>query len=368
MILTYKIKHDRDFSSEIRKAKKIAKFAINNRDRLSTRHVAHIGLKSVIANQILREYGRNRKCETIRISRVKLIIPNQGIQFKDSVINITSLKLQLRFDKPCLKINQIEIDNSWCYVSVSVPEKPLYEEEGWVGVDRNTTGHCAVAACTKTNKVLFLGKKSQHVHEKYRKIRKHLQVRGKLKKLKVIKRRESNIQRELNHRLSRKLVDYARANRCGIKLEELEGIRQRAKQAKSFKYSLNSWAYFQLQTFVEYKAQLAGVPVVYVAPQYTSKMCHKCGQMGNRNGKKFKCPHCGYASHADSNAAWNIAYREKLPVEPNPEHGGFWIVMPSGHDIYSRRFAQEGDCAKGNSDTPQKALLQVPATLEPHDL
>jgi len=327
MILTYKVKHGRNFSDELRKARKVAKFAIKNRGGLSSKEVAHIGLKSAMSNQILRKYGRDKKCKFVR--RVKLIVPSQGIKFHDGTITIPCLKLSIPFSKPCEGIRQVEVDNTWCYVSVRVKDGIRYEPEGWVGVDRNTTGHCAVAACTSTGKVMFLGKKAQHIHEKYRKIRRKLQRLKKLRKLKVIKRRESNIQRDLNHKISRKLVDYAKQHKCDIKLEELEGIRQRAKQAKSFKYSLNSWAYYQLQQFVEYKAQLAGVLIAYVAPQWTSQMCHKCGHIGIRNGKAFKCPHCGYAAHADSNAAWNIAYRGQLLEEPNQECRGF----PDRHAI-----------------------------------
>ena len=158
-------------------------------------------------------------------------------------------------------------------------------------------------------------------------------------------------------------MNYAKQNKCGIKLEKLEGIRKRTKQAKSFKYSLNSWAYYQLQTFVEYKSKLAGVTVAYVAPQYTSQLCHKCGRLGNRNGKVFKCPHCGYTSHADSNAGWNIALREKLLVEPNPEHcrtSGSLQTKPC--KVYNQQFLREEDRRKGNTDIPQQALPEVQVT------
>ena len=315
MILTYKVKHNEDFSLQLRQAKLVANFSIKNRDKLSTKHVASIGLKAAISNQILRKYGRNKKCK--KVSSVKLIIPGLGVQYKEGIVKISCLKFQFPFDKtkclPFEKINQIEIDSKWCYISVEVREEPQQQQlEGYIGVDRNTTGHCCVAACTKTGKVMFLGKKAQHIHTKYSKIRKKLQKRGKRKKLKAIRRRESNITKDLNHKISRKLVNYSLQTKCGIKLEKLEGIRKRAKQAKSFKYSLNSWSYYQLQTMIDYKAQLAGVSVTYIDPAYTSKTCSKCGVLGNRSGKSFKCPRCGHTSHADSNAAWNIAKSEKL--------------------------------------------------------
>jgi len=362
MILTYKVKHQLDFSVQLKQAKQVAKFAIRNRDKLSSKHVSHIGLKSCISNQILRKYGCNKKCK--KVKRVKLIIPNQGIKYSEGVVNIPCLSVVFPFDKQCQKVNQIEIDSTYYYVAVEIKEEPQYQVEGWVGVDRNTNGHCAVAACTKTSKVLKMGKKAKHTHEKYRSIRKKLQRLDKLKKLKTVKRRESNVVRDMNHKVSRKIVNYAKENRCGIKLEDLRGIRKNRKQAKSFKVHLNSWGYYQLGQFIEYKAQLAGVPVQYIEPAYTSQRCHKCGRLGDRNGKAFKCPHCGHASHADVNAAWNIA--EKLLAEPKAEHCSKSVSpIAKAMGVYSQRLHQEEDWCNGSTDTPRLALVQMRPTRNP---
>jgi len=63
MILTYKIKHNFNLSTELSQAKQIANFAIKNRNKLSSKEVSSIGLKSALSNQILRKYGRNKNCK-----------------------------------------------------------------------------------------------------------------------------------------------------------------------------------------------------------------------------------------------------------------------------------------------------------------
>jgi putative transposase len=357
MILTFKVKHQQDFSTQLRQARQVAKFAIANRDKLSSKYVAHFGLKSAISNQILREYGKNKNCKSIK--NIKLIIPNQSIKVdkETKTIELILLKTSFKYEfkQDFKKINQIEIDEHYFYVAVEVQEEEQLKPDGWLGIDRNTTGHCAVASCTKTGKVFMLGKQAKHVHQKYSKIRKKFQRLGKLRKLKTIKHRESNITKDLNHKISRKVVNYAKQNNCGIKLEDLTGIRKTTKQAKSFKYALNSWAYYQLQQFIEYKAQLAGVPVVKIEPAYTSQRCQMCGRLGTRNDKRFKCPYCGYTVHADINASWNIAYSEQLLVGPRskcrPEFDCIHFGIP-----YSQRLQLEKDGCKGNTDIPQGAL------------
>jgi len=358
MILTYKIKHNIDFTKQLSQAKKIAEFAIKNKNKLSSKNIAHIGLKSVISNQILRKYGRNKKIK--KISNVKLVIPNQGIKVKENIISISSLKVSfdylLNIRQSFNKINQIEIDNFYYYVSVEAKEDKKFKPEGFIGIDRNTNGHCVALANTKTNKVKMLGKKAKHIHTKYSEMRRQLQTQKKYNRLVKIKKRESDIVKDLNHKISRKIVNEAKQTKCAIKLEHLKGIRNNKKQKQSFKYTLNSWSYYQLQTMIGYKAKLLGVTVFYIEPAYTSQTCHKCGQIGKRNDKSFKCPHCGYTAHADVNASWNIAYSKQFVIEPKPKHSSRLGSSFKKKEVYSHKFSKEGDLEKGSTDTPQLAM------------
>jgi putative transposase len=158
MILTYKIKHGRDFSSELFKAIQIAEFVIRTRTRTS-KDVKQFGLKSVIANQILRKYGKNKRIRKVR--NIKLVIPNQGIKLntKFRTIEITSLKLILEYKFPqnFSKINQIEIDNQFAYVSVSIDEKTR-NYTNTIGVDLNTRDTLEAKVDNKNGHLIYTKK------------------------------------------------------------------------------------------------------------------------------------------------------------------------------------------------------------------
>ena len=92
-------------------------------------------------------------------------------------------------------------------------------------------------------------------------------------------------------------------------LENLTAIRDRVRLRRSQRDGLHSWASHHLRSFLSYKAQLAGVPLVAVDPRYTSQTCSVCGHREKANRvsqSSFLCKSCGYAAHADYNAAVNI--------------------------------------------------------------
>ncbi len=310
MILTYKIRHQFDLNDDLQKARQVAEFAIKNRNKLSSKEVSHIGLKSAISNQILRKYGKNKRCKSIK--KVNLIVPSQSIQVKNKTLKIVPLDLLLdiRHLPAFTKVNQVELSNEFAFVSVEVVEAIVFSPTGYVGLDRNATSHIAVLANPSNGKVLKLGKSCSHLRNKYRNIRKSAQEQGAYKFVKkTLGRRETNIMKDINHKIAKEIIEYCVANKVGLVLEDLKGIRKQKSKGRKLNGMINSWSFYQLESFLIYKAMRYGVPILKVAPHYTSQLCSRCGVIGIRNGKSFYCQQCEHTDHADVNAAFNIALR-----------------------------------------------------------
>ena len=123
-------------------------------------------------------------------------------------------------------------------------------------------------------------------------------------------------------------VGGAENSNSGIKMERLNGIRKGRKHSRKFNGTLHSWGFYQLQNFIEYKARLRGIPLVYVEPRNTSKECSRCGSVGTRDGKKFVCPN-GHVEHADVNAGFNIALRPSIVQSAiEREYGRGELIAP----------------------------------------
>ncbi|MCG8352132.1 MAG: transposase, partial [Chloroflexales bacterium] len=125
-------------------------------------------------------------------------------------------------------------------------------------------------------------------------------------------RREARFQRDVNHCISKPLVQQARTTRKALAVEELSYIRQRVTVRREQRRARHSWAFRQLRSFLAYKAQQAGVRVVAVDPRNTSRTCAVCGHgaQGNRPDQAhFCCLPCGHTAAADTNAAVTIASR-----------------------------------------------------------
>ena len=313
----YKVR--RKINKYLRVARRIADYSIQNRgEKITSKTVKHLGkIPSSIANQTVKKYKNNFKCKTA--SNVNLIVPAcstvkyPSVTYDEisRVLTIKPLKLSLHWYCPIWfnKICQVELNNRYCYITVSVENHNKKEYKNKIGVDLNIKHNLATVGNPKTKEVNFLGKDFIYRRAKYKAIRQRWQKQGRLNKIKQMNNKEQRVMRNLNHQLSRDIINIAKKDKAIIAVENLKGIRQNAKSNRSFCWFLHSWAFYQLRQFLEYKTLLEGLEVVAVDPKYTSQDCSSCGERTKCNGKWYRCSHCHLEIHRDENASYNVAKR-----------------------------------------------------------
>lgn len=176
-----------------------------------------------------------------------------------------------------------------------------------IGVDKGIVN----IATTSTGRN-FSGERVEKVRRRYLGLRKSLQKRGTRsakRKLVKVSKKESRFRADVNHQISKQLVNEAKGTDSAIILEDLKGITKRTTVSKEQRARHTGWSFYQLDSFIAYKAERAGVSVVFVDPAYTSQQCPKCGNTTRKNRKVrdvFKCIECGYCEDADKVGAENI--------------------------------------------------------------
>ena len=182
-----------------------------------------------------------------------------------------------------------------------------------VGIDRGIRFH-AVCYDEQGKTTFFSGSKARTKRNKFAKVRAELQSKGTKSAKRVLKRisgRENRWMTDVNHCLSKTLVKKYGKNTLFV-LEDLTGVtfdKHNLKGSSESRYEKRSWAFYQLEQFLTYKANLNHSAVLKVPAQYTSQRCPKCGYIDkkNRNHKShiFRCK-CGYCSNDDRIGAMNI--------------------------------------------------------------
>lgn len=198
----------------------------------------------------------------------------------------------------------------YLHATVDVPEGAPVEVKDFLGVD---LGIANIA--TTSDGDTHCGDAVEKVRRRHHRNRMRLQrkgTKGARKRLKAQSGREARFRRHENHVISKRLVATAKDTGRGIALEDLKGIRDRITVRARQRARHSGWSFAQLRMFVEYKAALAGVPVVAVDPRDSSRTCSACGHCDKGNRKtqaSFVCLHCGYSANADFNAALNLRIR-----------------------------------------------------------
>jgi IS605 OrfB family transposase len=258
--------------------------------------------------------------------------------FSKDTLNITTLAGRRKYKLLNYSYAQKYFDGSWKYSASKlcmhkdvsyyfhlacekdIPDKLVTDASTFMGVDVGM--NCLVASTTDKKCKFFAGGEIKN-HRNVRKTERrrlqkaggrYLGTRSSMRLLGKLSGRETRFMTAVNHTVSRRLIEFALENEVSvIGMEDLTHIRERTNVSKELRYEHSSWAFRQLQGFVEYKAHEAGIGVIYVHPSYTSQTCPRCNHISqnNRTGVDFSCEKCGYETHADRVGAMNIEHRTR---------------------------------------------------------
>jgi IS605 OrfB family transposase len=188
-----------------------------------------------------------------------------------------------------------------------------YEPEAAIALDTNEDSLDGVFASgdNAVDTVLPFGgvRRIQRTHFRRRR---HL-ARKKAHDRRVMRRllaregcRERSRVRQRLHLLSKRLVQFAEYSKAAIVLENLT-LHGAGGRSRRMNRRLSSWPRGEIHRQIEYKAALAGVPIIKVNPAWTSKTCPVCGaRRRDRVGKDFVCLMCDWEMDRQINAGLNI--------------------------------------------------------------
>ncbi len=144
------------------------------------------------------------------------------------------------------------------YCTVEMPENAPITPAEFLGVD---LGIVNIAVDSDGN--VHTGEQVEKIRRKHQTSRKTRQRKGTKSAKKQLKRlagKEARFRSHQNHVISKTIVANAKGTGRGIVLEDLKGIRDRTTVRKRQRSRHSGWSFFQLRSFLEYKAALAGVP------------------------------------------------------------------------------------------------------------
>jgi len=154
------------------------------------------------------------------------------------------------------------------------------------------------------SKALHLKKLAEKLQKKYPRSWRFLKLVRRVRARWLCRAR--NILTDSSHYIAKRLVEIAKEYSAVIVLEDLEKLREKANGDR-FSWELQLWCYRRLQSFVECKALVEGIRVVYVDPRGTSKIPPNGKPLVFINYRFVKLEDT--VTTRDVIASWNLALR-----------------------------------------------------------
>lgn len=254
-------------------------------------------------------------------SRTSISVMNDRIKLK---FKLTAKQKEL-FTNPDWKRGNarlVQTGKKWfLHISFTrkVPKIDISKFDNIIGIDAGLRQIMTIYN-PKTGQTFF--KNGQNIKKKrrnYAKKRQSLQsknTKSAKRRLKELSGRENRWMTDVNHCLSKTLV--SENPNTLIVVEDLTNVTfdTVSHRKKENRYEHHSWAFYQLQQDIAYKAREHGSYLIKVNPAYTSQRCPKCGTICKENRNKtnhiYHCNNCHYQSNDDRVAAMNIVQLGQL--------------------------------------------------------
>lgn len=246
--------------------------------------------------------------------RLKIPFEIKGMEkYFDNSYKFGTAKLVYKFNKHFLHIPMTK----------EYQQTTPFEINKIVGIDLGIN-FLATTYDSEGETIFYNGRKIKSKRGNYKILRKQLQecgTKSAKRKIKSIGSRENRWMSDINHSITKALVDKYGENTLFV-LEDLTGVRNSTEKINiNNRYVSVSWAFYQFRQLLEYKAKMNKSMVIAVDPKYTSQQCPKCGHIEKANRDKinhiFKCKNCSYQSNDDRIGAMNLWRKGIEYIETN---------------------------------------------------
>lgn len=292
-----------------------AKFSLPSQLTISARSKAAENLKAL-------RKKKYAKCPSSKLQSIRYDKNSYSLFLKENQVSLSTCSGRKRYNLIVSNYHK-EFFKSWKYTSadLKIVKNKVYlhivfEKEientapngEFIGLDRGISNLAVLS-----NNSFFSGKKTKHVSQRYRNLRKRLQKKGTKsakRHLQKISGKEKRFKADINHQISKQIIDSLNPGDILV-LEDLKGIRAQ-RLRKTIRTLIHNWSFYQLEQFLEYKANAKGISIMKVSARYTSQICSECGFCSRNNRKtqaNFVCQSCGFKLNADLNASRNLALR-----------------------------------------------------------
>ncbi|MEM1658493.1 MAG: transposase [Candidatus Jordarchaeales archaeon] len=267
-------------------------------------------------------YNRGRAESKPEITRRTVYIKSTLFSFRNSIlkISIEPNKRYLEVDlnkyswipKDFDRVGGLILTEKELIVTVKRDVEP--KADRWASFDVNLTN---VTALIDGEIRRYDLRGLYHIHRAYEVRRQRIQKLSKIKPntsrmlLKKYSKCERNKARDFMHKLTASIAKELKEKSCGAILENLKGVKRRIlNRSKKMNRKLSKWNARAFQFMLEYKLKWLNLPVKYVDPKNSSKVCPLCsGSMASYGGRIMRCEKCGLTMDRDVVAVLNLQMR-----------------------------------------------------------